>query len=391
MGFVVLGGGGGSVTVPDASETVKGIAEIATQTETIAGTDDARIVTPLKLKSITDNFAFLANLGNILFVSASAPVASNLQTRSQAIGRIDKPFRNLQKAFDVCEDGDTIIIFAGTYTGNLTVIDKDNITIKCIGSVTINGNFTYEVGVNPNKQIKFLGNYSTTVNGSFLIANSNETFVFSVYGTTVNSGINYAFQLDANKRSTFKVYDCDIVGNFLSTSMAGNDNGVRPIGLFKNCNFTGVTPFPDQFSNIIVDDCVFNISSFFGVVRFDFSVTAQIKNSVINITSLIDYLFLGSFNAGIYGFKLENVKIVGTANRFVATFANRFFNLDIRNCDFREFTATNGYINVTDSASFSVWKVYIVNTFTSIGQLVYQTGSFTPPIASNEFIDIIQF
>ena len=35
---------------PDASETVKGIAEIATTAEVTAGTDDATIVTPLKLK-----------------------------------------------------------------------------------------------------------------------------------------------------------------------------------------------------------------------------------------------------------------------------------------------------------------------------------------------------
>lgn len=40
-------------TVPDATETVKGIAEIATQAETNTGTDDARIVTPLKLANWT--------------------------------------------------------------------------------------------------------------------------------------------------------------------------------------------------------------------------------------------------------------------------------------------------------------------------------------------------
>jgi len=37
--------------LPEASETVAGIAEIATQAETDAGTDDERIVTPLKLKA----------------------------------------------------------------------------------------------------------------------------------------------------------------------------------------------------------------------------------------------------------------------------------------------------------------------------------------------------
>lgn len=36
---------------PAASETVQGIAELATQAETDAGTDDLRIVTPLKLKT----------------------------------------------------------------------------------------------------------------------------------------------------------------------------------------------------------------------------------------------------------------------------------------------------------------------------------------------------
>jgi hypothetical protein len=45
------GGGGGGWAAVDASETVKGIAELATQAETNTGTDDARIVTPLKLQT----------------------------------------------------------------------------------------------------------------------------------------------------------------------------------------------------------------------------------------------------------------------------------------------------------------------------------------------------
>jgi hypothetical protein len=44
----------GGWTAVDASETVKGIAEIATQSETNTGTDDTRIVTPLKLKTNLD-------------------------------------------------------------------------------------------------------------------------------------------------------------------------------------------------------------------------------------------------------------------------------------------------------------------------------------------------
>ena len=49
-----------------ATETVKGVAEIATQAETNAGTDDERIVTPLKLKTFIDarTGGYAANIGN---------------------------------------------------------------------------------------------------------------------------------------------------------------------------------------------------------------------------------------------------------------------------------------------------------------------------------------
>jgi hypothetical protein len=51
-----------------ATETNAGIAEIATQAETDAGTDDARIVTPLKLKTST----LLTKMGNALFGDGTA-------------------------------------------------------------------------------------------------------------------------------------------------------------------------------------------------------------------------------------------------------------------------------------------------------------------------------
>lgn len=50
---------------PAASETAAGIAEIATQAETDAGTDDARIVTPLKLATWAGRVRkFAANIGD---------------------------------------------------------------------------------------------------------------------------------------------------------------------------------------------------------------------------------------------------------------------------------------------------------------------------------------
>ena len=54
--LVVLGRVGGLV-LSDASTTVKGIVELATDAETITGTDTARAVTPAGLKADTDAYA----------------------------------------------------------------------------------------------------------------------------------------------------------------------------------------------------------------------------------------------------------------------------------------------------------------------------------------------
>lgn len=52
-------------SAPAASESTAGVAELATQIETDTGTDDARIVTPLKLKtSKLFNKTFTANIGD---------------------------------------------------------------------------------------------------------------------------------------------------------------------------------------------------------------------------------------------------------------------------------------------------------------------------------------
>jgi hypothetical protein len=61
-----------------ATETTLGIAEIATQTEVNTGTDDQRIVTPLKLKTLLDNRTggYAANIGG----STSIAVTHGLNT-----------------------------------------------------------------------------------------------------------------------------------------------------------------------------------------------------------------------------------------------------------------------------------------------------------------------
>jgi len=59
---------------PDSSETVKGVIELATQTETNTGTDDARAVTPLKFQTRLAAFAqpLSANLTSLAAVVSGA-------------------------------------------------------------------------------------------------------------------------------------------------------------------------------------------------------------------------------------------------------------------------------------------------------------------------------
>lgn len=70
-----------------ATETVKGVAEIATNAELTAGTDDERIVTPLKLKTYLDNRTggFAANVGN---ASATSFVINHALNASDVIVQV---------------------------------------------------------------------------------------------------------------------------------------------------------------------------------------------------------------------------------------------------------------------------------------------------------------
>lgn len=72
-----------------ATESRSGIAEIATQAETDAGTDDATIVTPLKLKTLLDNRTggYAANVGNA--TNTSFVLTHGLNTRDVIVSIYD--------------------------------------------------------------------------------------------------------------------------------------------------------------------------------------------------------------------------------------------------------------------------------------------------------------
>lgn len=64
-----------SATVPSASESTAGILELATQVETDAGTDDARAITALKLRSTTFTSAQIPNLDTAKLTTGTLPIA----------------------------------------------------------------------------------------------------------------------------------------------------------------------------------------------------------------------------------------------------------------------------------------------------------------------------
>lgn len=67
----------------------------------------------------------IPSIGRTLFVSENG---STTLTRAQALGKINKPV-SLQRAFDICQNGDCIHIFNGDYNGSYTLNTRNDIFI----------------------------------------------------------------------------------------------------------------------------------------------------------------------------------------------------------------------------------------------------------------------
>jgi len=75
-----------AATVLSATETVQGIAEIATQVETDAGVDDTRIVTPLKLKTYLDSVRAVIKEANNTGAGTTITVTHNFNNLNVQVG-----------------------------------------------------------------------------------------------------------------------------------------------------------------------------------------------------------------------------------------------------------------------------------------------------------------
>jgi hypothetical protein len=106
-------------TAPAASETIAGIAEIATQSETDAGTDDLRIVTPLKLKTWSGKpLKYNTTIGDAS--ATSYTVTHNLGTKNIAVtvSRVASPYDIVQADIELTTTNSITVKFASAPTTN---------------------------------------------------------------------------------------------------------------------------------------------------------------------------------------------------------------------------------------------------------------------------------
>lgn len=102
-----------------ASETSAGIIEIATQTETNTGTDDARAITPLKLANYTGfTKKYAANVGD--GSNTSYTVTHNLGSRDvvTSVRGNASPYAEVIAEVEVTDDNTVTVKFASAPTSN---------------------------------------------------------------------------------------------------------------------------------------------------------------------------------------------------------------------------------------------------------------------------------
>ena len=155
-------------SIPNATETVAGIAEIATTTEVTTGTDDERIVTPLKLKA-------QLNLKQNKYFTNNTTVTSVGTTET--------------------------ILFSQLIAANSKIVG-DNLFVK---------SYFEKIGTAGAYNVKFRLSTDGTIANSVIIAISNPTAVNTWYPFI---------------RNMLKFESGNILRTFLSTQNFGNDDAV---------------------------------------------------------------------------------------------------------------------------------------------------------------------
>lgn len=178
--------------VPQATETVKGIAEIATQAETNAGTDDARIVTPLKLAAALSSATSSSLAAHVAaadphtgYATDADLAAHNADLDAHAARRV--VFKAVKNGVDQSIPSsvatkltwaaaviDTHEAFsANKFTAPVTGMYRLTLTAKCTPSAPSGGALAVEIYLNgslsANSVARFGGNTTTSCSAHTLI------------------------------------------------------------------------------------------------------------------------------------------------------------------------------------------------------------------------------
>jgi hypothetical protein len=238
----------------------------------------------------------LLSLGNILIVNPLSSSASNSYTRTEALGKIDKPFQTILGAATVAFNNDVILVTPATYTGNMTIVNNNNLNIVLLPGVTITGNITYtpSLAVTANNLLRIIGlsEPACVINGTITNGENNNvirTTHLMLNNLTVNSGNNTAIEsiLAFNQLTLSNV---TLNGNTATLINRNTNEAINPL-LAENCTFVNTT------GGLLTQG------------GGDFTANnTRISNSKINLTGV---MFLGVRLSGVF----DNIK--GTCSRIV--------------------------------------------------------------------------
>lgn len=136
----------------------------------------------------------IPSIGRTLFVSENG---STTLTRAQALGKINKPV-SLQRAFDICQNGDCIHIFNGDYNGSYTLSSRNDIFIY------------YEIN-NTNATTKISTLNLVSCSYIDIVGGGNNGFIFNLNATNCSGllsikSVHIGFTLTINTSSTLHLF-----------------------------------------------------------------------------------------------------------------------------------------------------------------------------------------
>jgi predicted outer membrane repeat protein len=247
----------------------------------------------------------LLSIGKSMEVVMDSDMVIKVQYELPDIVHVSGGGNAIQQAIDAARSGDTLIVFADTYDGNINLQGKDITVVSAnpddpnVIAMTIidcqqtGRGFIFNSNEGPNTVIDGF----TVINGSitgqgggaiFVDVNSSPTIVNVTMNNCSVTGANGgAIYVDANSSPTF--INC-VITNCSADNGGGAHCDANSSPIFKHCNFrfnsaaqVGGAMLCDPNVSITIKDCNFidNTASFGGALYFAENSSGEIIDSMI--------------------------------------------------------------------------------------------------------------